>query len=145
MRRSDSALRGGRAMFVTPLYAGLLALWFVMLSARVVGIRRRLPFGDGGDVSVTRVIRAQANFAEYVPLALLMMGFLELGRHSIYLLHALGIVLLVARLLHGVALSFAWQPRNARIAGAALTFVVLVVEAALCVAQGVKGQALWGM
>jgi uncharacterized membrane protein YecN with MAPEG domain len=144
MRRSDSALRGGHPVFVTPLYAGLLALWFVVLSARVVGIRRRLPFGDGGDLSVTRVIRAHANFAEYVPLALLMMGFLEVGRHSIYLLHALGIVLLVARLLHGFALSFAWQPRYARIAGAALTFVVLVVEAVLCVGQGIEGQVLWG-
>jgi uncharacterized membrane protein YecN with MAPEG domain len=131
-------------MFVTPLYAGMLALWFVVLSARVVGIRRRVPFGDAGDVSITRVIRAQANFAEYVPLALLMMGFLEVGRHSIYLLHALGIALLVARLLHGFALSFAWHPRNARMAGAALTFVVLVVEAVLCVGQGIEGQALWG-
>jgi len=131
-------------MFVTPLYAGLLAVWFVVLSARVVGIRRRLPFGDNGDVAITRVIRAQANFAEYVPLALLMMGFLEVGRHSIYLLHALGIVLLVARLLHGFALSFAWQPRYARVAGAALTFIVLIIEAVLCIAQGVKGQALWG-
>jgi uncharacterized membrane protein YecN with MAPEG domain len=131
-------------MFVTPLYAGLLTLWFVVLSARVVEIRRRLPFGDNGDVAITRVVRAQANFAEYVPLALLMMGFLEVGRHSIYLLHALGIALVVARLLHGFALSFAWQPRSGRIAGAALTFIVLVVEALLCIAQGVKGQALWG-
>jgi uncharacterized protein len=132
-------------MFVTPLYAGLLALWFVVLSARVVNVRRRgLPFGDNGDANVTRVVRAQGNFAEYVPFALLMMGFLEAGRHSIYLLHALGIALLVARLLHGFALSFAWQPRFARSAGAALTFVVLIVEAALCVEQGIRGQALWG-
>jgi len=131
-------------MFVTPLYAGLLALWFLVLSARVVGIRRRLPFGDAGDVSIVRVLRAQANFAEYVPLALLMMGFLEVGRQSIYLLHALGIVLLVARILHGFALSFAWQPRNARVAGTVLTFGVIVVEALLCIAQGIEGQALWG-
>src|SRR6266849_9050648 len=98
---------GARAMFVTPLYASLLVLWFVVLSVRVVNIRRRgIIFGDNGDVKVTRVVRAQANFAEYVPLALLLMGFLEVGRFSIYILHALGLTLLIARLIHGFALSF---------------------------------------
>ena len=99
-------------MFVTPLYAGLLTLWFVILSVRVVNLRRGgLLFGDNGDVGVVRIVRAQANFAEYVPLALLLMGFLEVNRFSIYLLHALGVTLLVARLLHGSALSFGWRAR----------------------------------
>jgi uncharacterized membrane protein YecN with MAPEG domain len=68
---------GARTMFVTPLYAGLLALWFLLLSGRVVNLRRRgIVFGDNGKVDVIRVVRAQANFAEYVPLALLLMGFM---------------------------------------------------------------------
>ena len=131
-------------MFVTPLYAGLLVLWFVVLSARVVNIRRRgILFGDDGDVAVTRVVRAHANFAEYVPLALLLMGFLEVSRFSIYILHALGVTLLVARLAHGAALSFGWQTRSGRAAGAGLTFVVLLIEAVLCLYQGVRSQWLW--
>ena len=131
-------------MFVTPLYAGLLALFFVMLSARVVNLRRRgIIFGDNGDVGVIRIVRAQANFAEYVPLALLMLGLLEMGRSSIYLLHALGIALLIARLFHGLALSFGWQMRFGRVAGAALTFIVLLIEAVLCLYQGLRGQWLW--
>ncbi|HKN57417.1 MAG TPA: MAPEG family protein, partial [Gemmatimonadaceae bacterium] len=94
-------------MFVTPLYAGLLALWFLVLSWRVIQRRGKGNWlGDGGDQALLRVIRGHANFAEYVPLALLMMGFLEVSRFSIYALHALGIVLLIARLLHGYALSF---------------------------------------
>ena len=128
-------------MFVTPLYAGLLTLWFVLLSVRVVGLRQRgIIFGD---VGVIRIVRAQANFAEYVPLALLMMGFLEVGRHSIYLLHALGVALVVARLMHGLALSFGWHTRFGRVAGAAITFFVLLIEAALCLYQGVRGQVVW--
>ena len=128
-------------MFVTPLYAGLLTLWFVLLSVRVVGLRRRgIIFGD---VGVIRIVRAQANFAEYVPLALLMMGYLEVGRHSIYLLHALGVALVVARLMHGLALSFGWHTRFGRVAGAAITFFVLLIEAALCLYQGVRGQVVW--
>ena len=131
-------------MFVTPLYASLLVLWFVVLSARVVNIRRRgIIFGDNGDVAVTRVVRAHANFAEYVPLALLLMAFLEAGRFSIYILHALGLTLLIARLIHGCALSFGWQMRSGRVAGSALTFIVLLIEAFLCLYQGLRGQWLW--
>src|SRR5438067_3196750 len=126
-------------MFVTPLYAGLLALWFVLLSVRVVNLRRRgNPFGDNGDIEIKRIVRAQANFAEYVPLALLLMGFLEVSRYSIYLLHALGLILLVARLLHGLALSFDWQGRFGRVAGAGLTFTVLLIEAFLTLYQGFR-------
>jgi uncharacterized protein len=131
-------------MFVTPLYAGLLTLLFVLLSVRVVNLRRKgIIFGDNGDIGVIRIVRAQGNFAEYVPLALMMMGFLELTRYSIYLLHALGIMLLIARLFHGFALSFGWQIRFGRVAGAALTFVVLLIEAALCLYQGFRGQWVW--
>ena len=131
-------------MFVTPLYAGLLALWFLLLSVRVVNLRRRgIVFGDNGEIGVIRVVRAQANFAEYVPLALLLLGFLEVSRHSIYVLHALGLILLVARLIHGAALSFGWTMRAGRIVGATLTFVVLLIEAVLCIYQGLRGQSLW--
>ena len=131
-------------MFVTPLYAGILVLWFVVLSLRVMNIRGRgVSFGDAGDPAITRVVRAQANFAEYVPIAILMMGFLEVDHYSIYWLHVLGIALVVARILHGLALSFAWQPRVGRIAGAGLTVAVLVVLAVQCIYTGIKGQALW--
>jgi uncharacterized protein len=131
-------------MFVTPLYAGVLALWFVILSVRVVNLRRRgMSFGDNGEIGVIRIVRAQANFAEYVPLALLLMGFLEVNHYSIYLLHALGVMLVVARLFHGFALSFGLKMRFGRVVGAALTFIVLLIEAALCLYQGLKGQWLW--
>ena len=131
-------------MFVTPLYGGILTIWFAVLSLRVISIRHRgISFGDNGDREVTRVVRAQANFAEYVPLALLLMGFLEASRYSIYLLHALGIVLVIGRLLHGFALSFAWATGFGRFYGAALTLIVLLVEAALCVYQGLRGQWIW--
>jgi len=131
-------------MFVTPLYAGILTIWFVVLSMRVIRIRHRgISFGDNGDAEITRVIRAQANFAEYVPLALLLMGFLEASRYSIYLLHGFGIVLVIARVLHGFALSFGWATGFGRFVGAALTFIVLLIEAALCVYQGLRGQWVW--
>jgi uncharacterized protein len=130
-------------MIVTPLYAGVLTLLFILLSMRVVQFRQKgIPLGDGGDPKMLRVVRGHANFAEYVPLALLLMAILELSRTSLYLLHALGIALIVSRLLHGYALSYTAKFRFGRVWGAALTFVVLAVEAVLCIWQGLQGMAL---
>jgi uncharacterized membrane protein YecN with MAPEG domain len=127
-------------MVVTPLYAGLLALFFLVLSWRVIQFRRRgISLGDGGDPKMLRLIRGHANFAEYVPLILLMMGFLEVGHTSIYILHALGIALLVSRFLHGYALSFTDRFRFGRVWGASMTFAVLGACGVLCVLQGFRG------
>ena len=132
-------------MMVTPIYGGLLVLWFLVLSIRVIRRRRggKISLGDGGDPGMLRVMRGQANFAEYVPLAMLLMLILELSKFSIYVLHALGLTLLVARLLHGYALSFTQQFSFGRVAGAALTFLVLLVEAVLCIYQGILASRAW--
>jgi uncharacterized protein len=132
-------------MMVTPLYAGLLVLWFLVLSIRVIRRRgsEKIMLGDGGNAGMLRVIRAQANFAEYVPLALLLMAMLELSHFSIYVLHALGVALLVARLLHGYAFSFTQHFMFGRVAGAGLTFLVLFVAAVLCLYQALSAVRLW--
>lgn len=132
-------------MVVTPLYAALLALWLVALSLRVIVVRRRarVSLGDGGDPELQRAIRGQANFVEYVPVALLLLLILELSRFSIYFVHALGIVLVVARLLHGYALSFTARFTFGRVWGAALTFVALLIEAVLCLYQAYRGHLVW--
>ena len=125
-------------MIVTPIYAGLLAVLFFVLSMRVVKLRGHgASLGDGGNPLLLRRIRAHGNFAEYVPFILLMMGMLELSRYSVYLLHALGITLVIARLLHGYALSFSERFKFGRFWGTALTFALLFICGALCLYQGV--------
>jgi uncharacterized membrane protein YecN with MAPEG domain len=135
----------GAMMVVTPLYAALLALWLLVLSVRVIQQRRaaRVSLGAGGNVTLERAIRGQANFIEYVPIALLMLLVLELARSSIYLLHLLGLALLLGRLLHGYAFAFTAHSRFGRSAGTALTYVVLVIEAALCLYQAWRGHIVW--
>jgi uncharacterized membrane protein YecN with MAPEG domain len=127
-------------MMVTPLYAGLLAIWYLVLCVRIIQYRgkAKINLGDGGDAHMFRLQRAQANFGEYVPLLLLMMGFLELSHWSVYVLHALGVGLLLARLLHGYALSFTEKWMFGRFWGTALTFLLLLVEAVFCVYQGIR-------
>ncbi len=132
-----SLLNMGEIMAITPLYAGLLAILFLILSARVIQKRSKVSLGDGGDQELLRRIRGHANFAEYVPLILLMIGLLEYGGAlPAWLLHLLGMTLLVARVLHGVALSFTEKWKFGRFWGTLLTFVVLLVAALLCVWRG---------
>ncbi len=131
-------------MIVTPLYAGLLAILYLALSYRVVQRRGHgVSLGDGGDAALLRRIRGHGNFSEYVPLILLMMALLEVGgATSIYLLHGLGITLVVARVLHGVALSYTESWKFGRFYGTLLTFILLLVCGLLCVWRGLMGLTL---
>lgn len=123
-------------MVVTSIYAGLLAFFYLVLSYRVIQSRAHgVSLGDGGDPVLLRRIRAHGNFAEYVPLILLMIGILELGGLPVYVLHILGLTLLIARLLHGYALSFTESFKFGRFWGTALTFLLLLVCGALCLYQ----------
>jgi uncharacterized membrane protein YecN with MAPEG domain len=67
-----------------------------------------------------------------------MMAMLELGRTSIYVLHGLGITLVVARLLHAYALSFTERFKFGRFWGTTLTFLLLLACGALCLSQGIQ-------
>jgi uncharacterized membrane protein YecN with MAPEG domain len=88
-----------------------------------------ISLGDGGNPLMLPRIRGHGNFAEYVPLILLMMGFLELSHYPAYLLHGIGIVLVIGRLLHGYALSFTEKFFLGRFLGTVLTFTALNVGA----------------
>ena len=126
-------------MTITPLYAGILALVFFVLSIRVIKMRGTgISLGDGGNPVMLRRIRGHANFAEYVPLILLMMGFLEVSHFPAYLLHGLGVVLVVGRLLHGFALSFTEKFFLGRFLGTVLTFTALNVSALACLYQALQ-------
>lgn len=79
--------------------AALLALW---LAIRVGRLRRanNVLIGDGGDVAITARMRAQANFTEYTPLFLILLGLVELARGSETWLWAVGALFMAGRLLH---------------------------------------------
>ena len=115
-------------MTVTPLYAALLGLIFVALSLQTIRLRRRhrVALGDGDQAPLRRAMRAHANFAEYVPLALLLMFFVERGGGSALRMHILGIALLAGRLLHAWGVSQLRENFRYRTVGMVLTFSVLI-------------------
>lgn len=92
------------AFTITLFYAGLLALVYLALSLQVVRLRRTLQvgIGSGGHEVLDRAMRAHANFGEYVPFALLLLALLEAGTAApSWLIHLLGALLLLGRLMHG--------------------------------------------
>ena len=118
-------------MTITLLYASLLALWLVILTARVVRYRgtQSIDIGDGGDPGMLRRIRAHGNFVEYTPFALILMGLLEAGDANPSLLHVMGGLLLIGRLGHGWALAFTDGNALGRVGGLVLTLASIVIGA----------------
>jgi uncharacterized protein len=134
------------ALLVSPLYVGLACLMIVAL-ALVVSLRRnkfRVGLGDGNQITLLQAIRAHANFAEYVPLALLAIVMLEATGHSRYLIHALGVALIVGRLCHAAGLLSAAGQTIGRRIGTSLTWAVLIVAGILLILQFIAAASLTG-
>lgn len=114
---------------LTGLYAALCALLVLVLSLRIAMLRRRLHIGigDGGDAGLARAIRAQANAIEYIPLLLILLLVSENNGASSLFLHACGIGLLLARILHAIGLSGSAGSSFGRLWGTLLTWAVLAV------------------
>src|SRR5512139_4025262 len=119
-------------MISTPIYAALLALMYVALGLRVVGLRRKLAIalGAGENPVLLRAIRVHANFAEYVPFALLLMYFVETRTQAGAFVHVLGIALLAGRIVHALAVSRVEEDIRVRVLGMGLTFGVILMAAA---------------
>lgn len=118
---------------VTHYYAALFGLIFVILSFRVIRIRQRLgvAFGDGEDPGLRRAIRVHGNFTEYVPYALLLVYFTEEVSRNEMFAHALGSLLLVARLSHAYGVSQLREELRFRVFGLFGTGCVISVAALL--------------
>ena len=118
---------------ITLLVASLHVLFYLLLSMRVMLHRKahRIGVGTGGDEAMTRRVRVHGNFAEYVPLALLMLALLELAGTAAAVVWTGGLVLLLARLAHAIGLGGSAGYSAGRFGGTLLTLAVLLAMALL--------------
>jgi hypothetical protein len=123
-------------MQVTAFYAALLAVLFLVLSARVIAWRsqHRVEFGHGEDAELLRRQRVHANFAEYVPFTLLMMALAESMAPPDLLVHVSGLLLVGGRVLHAYGVSQSPPVMRYRVYGMWLTFASLGLAALVCLA-----------
>ena len=90
----------------TSIYAGFCGLMLCWLALQTIKLRRanKVKLGDGGVAELQAAIRAHGNFAEYMPIVLILLFLLEYnGAHPV-IIHIIGIAFMVGRYTHANAI-----------------------------------------
>ena len=118
---------------ITAVFVGILAVMLAVISVRVTRMRQRkkISLSDGGDKEMTAAIRAQGNFTEYVPMALIVMGLLESAGTKHWVIYVFGALLVAARIAHAYALYTNFFP--ARVFGTATTWALIAIGGLLII------------
>ena len=116
---------------ITGLYASLLGFLYIGLAINTIRLRKKFKIGinDGGNKDLAKAIRVHGNFAEYVPIALILLASYELNGASAMMLHVLGAALVVGRVLHVIGLTKTIGLSIQRQVGMLSTFFVILVLA----------------
>jgi hypothetical protein len=127
---SGEQAREKQAMTTLPItltIAGAAALINVWLALRVSHVRRRdrVLIGDEGNALVAARMRAHANFVEYTPFFLILLGLVEASRGSETWLWVVAILFILARLAHPFGMERA-APNFLRMGGIAVTWLCLL-------------------
>ncbi len=120
---------------ITLTVAGAAALINIWLGVRVTLLRRRhnVSIGDGGQNAIATRMRAHANFTEYAPFFLILLGLVELADGPATWLWAAAILFLAGRLLHPFGMDRAGGNRL-RVGGMVLTWTSLALLACYALA-----------
>ena len=122
-----------------PASAHALALWvgvhlILMLVLAVLVTRQRrkhdVSIGDGGVAALEQAVRAFGNAAEYVPAGLVALAALAFAGAPPLVIHPLGLILFVGRVLHAFGLSHSGGSSWTRTTGVLATWIAYVAAAA---------------
>jgi uncharacterized membrane protein YecN with MAPEG domain len=87
-----------------------------------------ITIGDGGNQDLIIAMRRQANFVEFAPLVLILIGLLEMNGVSGMAIHALGGGFFAARLCHAFGFTASHPTHVLRSIGAIGSALALVVS-----------------
>lgn len=93
-------------MMHTSIYAGLCGLLMAWLALQAIKERRsnKVKLGDGGNFQLQSAIRAHGNFAEYMPITIILLFLLEYNGMHYLVIHVIGIAFLAGRWTHAQGL-----------------------------------------
>lgn len=111
---------------ITTITAGLLGLWYMVLTFRVLGARRSAGDSNDGVATVERRVRGHGNASEYIPIGLILLGLAEMGGFYPEVLWASAGGLVIGRLLHGYAFGFTDYHWFGRFFGTLLTLTAII-------------------
>lgn len=105
----------------------VLAVLYIRLAFAVIKKRRqhKVALGTGQQPDLEAAIRAHGNFAEYVPLALVLLACAELNHAPWWLLLSSALALVIGRTIHASAIS--GSDLKKRVQGMKLTFASLAL------------------
>lgn len=108
---------------ITAIYAAILTFVYVKLTLNVINLRRQneVSLGDGGREDLQQAIRSHGNFAEYVPLGLILLGCLEANHIHWTIVLLLGGVFTTGRLFYAKAFLEATPNMDLRVKGMKFT------------------------
>jgi uncharacterized membrane protein YecN with MAPEG domain len=131
---------------ITALYAGILMIFALVLSAKAGSFRGKsgisILFGDPVNTELAQRVRVHQNFLEYVPMAIILMGILELNGGNSTFLHVFGVVLIISRYAHAIGLKHDNMAHPGRTIGAGGT--ALMSAAAALYALWMVGKPMLG-
>lgn len=115
-------------LVITSIIASVLTIMFVRLSFAVIGLRKtnKVGLGSGGHDDLERAIRAQGNFAEYVPFGIILIACLELNGAPWWLVALPGLTLIIGRLIHAKGMNIPPPDFSKRVLGMKFTFITLI-------------------
>ena len=112
---------------VTLTAAGLAALMNIWIANRVGRVRgqEKVSIGDGGNARLIAAMRAHANYVEYTPFVLVLLGFIEVAVGSPWWLWTVALVYLVGRVAHALGMTTD-NPLRLRMIGTVVTMLTLL-------------------
>ena len=109
---------------ISAAVAAVINLWLAYRCGSVRG-KEKIMHGDGGSPMLMRRMRAQANFVEYTPFVLILVGGLEASGYAGWPLAAAAGLFFLGRILHGIGMD-SEGPAKPRTIGMLLTLPILL-------------------
>ena len=130
---------------ITLTIAGAAAILHIWLSLRVSRLRRPLQIGvgDGGNEVLARRMRAHGNYAENMPIFLILLGLIELSTGGNLWLWCAAILFILARIAHAFGMD---RPgaNPLRVGGISLSWLVLLGLGAYAISIGYRSPPIHG-
>ncbi len=121
------------SVHIVLLYAGILGLLLVVLSFNMMkSWVHAAGQGKHSDPDLRRAEALVSSFTDYVPLTLFLIGLVEASGAPAFALHALGFLLVIARLMHAFGSNHTRNSDALRFLGAQLTYLVLTIASFSC-------------
>ena len=113
----------------TSIYAGICGLFMAWLALQTIKVRRaaKVKLGDNGNFELQSAIRAHGNFAEYMPITIILLFLFEFNGAPALMIHLIGSMFLVGRWIHAQGLLK--DDLHKRVVGMKFTLNILILLA----------------